>query len=53
MLLFSREREWEGTGPFGDLCCSKQLNTLFLFFSILVVSKTELAQTGKKNGTDK
>lgn len=50
VLLFSRGREWEGTGPYGDLCCPKQLNTLFLFFSLLVVSATELAQTGKKMG---
>lgn len=50
MLLFSRGREWEGTGQYGDLCCPKQLNTLFLFLSLVVVSATELAQTERKWG---
>lgn len=48
VLLFSRGREMEATGPYGDLRCPKQLNTLFLLFFLLVVSATELAQTEKK-----
>ncbi len=42
-LLFSRGREWEGTGPYGDPCCTEQLNALSLFCSLLVVLATELA----------
>lgn len=49
VLLFSGGRERDSMGPYGDLCRPKQLNTLFLFFSLLV-SATELAQTEKKWG---
>lgn len=48
VLLFSRGREREGMIPYGDLRCPKQLNTLPLFCSLLVVSATELAQTERK-----
>lgn len=34
--------------PYGDLRCPKQLNTLPLFCSVLVVSATEFAQTNRK-----
>lgn len=52
MLLFSRGREWEGMIPYGDLRCPKQLNTLPLFCSLLVVSATEFAQTETERGRD-
>lgn len=41
--LLSGGKEWEGTGPYGDPCCTEQVNTLSLFCSLLVVLTTELA----------
>lgn len=54
-LLFSGGREWEGTGPYGDPCCTKQVNTLSLFCSLLVVLATELAhsQGGREKGSER
>lgn len=50
-LLFSGGREWEGTGPYGDPCCTEQVNTLSLFCSLLVVLATELAHSqGEREG---
>lgn len=47
-LLFSRGREWEGTGPYGDPRCTEQLNALSLFCSLLVVLATELAHRDRE-----
>lgn len=52
-LLFSRGREWEGTGPYGDPCCTEQLNALSLFCSLLVVLATELAHRDIERETER
>ena len=52
-LLFSRGREWEGTGPYGDPCCIEQLNALSLFCSLLVVLATELAHRDIERETER
>lgn len=47
-LLFSGGREWEGMGPYGDPCCTEQLNTLSLFCLLLVVLTAELAHRNRE-----
>lgn len=47
-LLFSGGRERPGMGPYGDPCCTEQLNALSLFCPLLVVQATELAHRNRE-----
>lgn len=51
--FFSRGREWEGMGPYGDPCCPEQPNALSLFCSLLVVLATELAHRERNRKRDR
>lgn len=52
-LLFSGGRERPGMGPYGDPCCTEQLNALSLFCPLLVVLATELAHRNRERGRER